>query len=273
MDGPGCVAFLSKWLSDNKVNIDKQMGVGTGNKYLAGILFTTSIFKNIVPLLQNVIQSDGCHVNFGKYTIYSAYGSTVDGTMFPISFAILFGNETKVGWGTFWEFTIHHYPCLNHPDITIITDQDKGSIAAIREHVPNTHHFHCFWHWKGNVLKNCQGGEKVNGGWWFFNQLVNCKNSEEMNKCHEENEVNVPAYALQYLARVNDNGQYPGACCDMGQDVFMYRRSASLGNESMNCANKQARERHGVDVVVATMLILIQLECNRFAVKKQWLGM
>ena len=69
----------------------------------------------------------------------------------------------------------------------------------------------------------------MNGGWWVFNQLVNCNSTEEMNKCHEENEANVPAHALQYLARGKDSAQYPGARCDMGQDVYMYGRSASSG--------------------------------------------
>ena len=131
MSAPERLAFLTKWLSENKATIDKQMGVGVGNSYLSGILFATSVGLEVVPQLQKVIQADGCHVNFGKYTIYTAYGSGADGTMFLISCAILFGNETIVGWSRFWAFTVDHYPFLNHSDYTIITDQDKGSINVI----------------------------------------------------------------------------------------------------------------------------------------------
>jgi hypothetical protein len=65
---------------------------------LFGILFTTSVALQVVLHLQKVIQADGCHVSFGKYTIYIAYGSGADGSIFPISFAILFGNESTVVW-------------------------------------------------------------------------------------------------------------------------------------------------------------------------------
>jgi hypothetical protein len=43
-----------------------------------------------------------------------------------IAFAILFGNENKESWGKCWNFVGHHYPSLNNPSITVITDQDKG---------------------------------------------------------------------------------------------------------------------------------------------------
>ena len=268
MTGPERVAFLTKWLSDNKVSIDRQMGVGIGNKYLSGIFFSTSVGLQVVPFLQKVIQADGCHVNFGKYTIYTAYGSGADGTMFLISCAIIFGNETSDGWGRFWEFTVNHYPFLNHSDYTIITDQDKGSINAIERHLPNAVHFFCSWHRRGNVLKKCQGGKKTYGGYWFFNQLLQCNTLNDINRCREKYEDRVPAHALGYLARVPDIGQYPGARCDMGDNVYMYGRTASSGNESMNRANMRARERYGVDLVVATM-IMMKLAAKRFNNKRK----
>ncbi len=128
--------------------------------------------------------------------------------------------------------------------------------------------FFCSWHRRGNVLKQCKGGNKINGGYWFFNQLLRCNTQDEINKVREEHEQNVPAQVLQYLARgVLDTSQYPGARCDMGKNIYMYGRTASSGNESMNNANKRARERYGVDVVVATM-ILLQLAAQRYANKK-----
>ncbi len=105
------------------------------------------------------------------------------------------------------------------------------------------------------MLKKCQGGKKVNG-YWYFNQMLQCFTVNGIVNCHVENEQNVPAHALEYLARVNDTLLYPGAWCAMGDNVYMYGRMASSGNESMNNANKAARARYGVDAVVATMILL-----------------
>ncbi len=152
MDSNTRVSFLATWLSKNKSLLDSEMGVRQGNKYSSGIVFTPSVSLEVAHEMQNVFQADACHVFFGKYTIYTAYGSCADGSMFPLTFAILFSNETAAGWGRFWEFTIRHYPFLNCPEITVITDQDKGSINAIEQHLPQACHFFCSWHRRGNVL-------------------------------------------------------------------------------------------------------------------------
>ncbi len=49
-------------------------------------------------MLQNVVQADAAHINFGKYTLYSAYGNTANANMSLIAFAIIFGNEDCAGW-------------------------------------------------------------------------------------------------------------------------------------------------------------------------------
>ncbi len=105
------------------------------------------------------------------------------------------------------------------------------------------------------MLKKCQGGKIINGGYWFFNQLLQCNTLHDIERCREKHEQNIPAHALGYLARVDNNAQYPGARCEGGDDVFMYGRTASSGNESMNRANMHARKRYRVDLVVATMIM------------------
>ncbi len=72
---------------------------------------------------------------------------------------------------------------------------------------------------------------------------------------------------LEYLARVADMEQYPGAHCDMSDNVYIYGRTTSSGNESMNNANKNAQEQYGVDVIVATM-ILLELATQRYDRKR-----
>ena len=51
-------------------------------------------------------------------------------------------------------------------------------------------------------------------------------------------------------------------------DIIMYQRSASLAVESMNQANKAARDRTAVDVVCATKLLL-SLSAKRYHKKKE----
>ncbi len=43
--------------------------------FLSGIMFAPSHSTVMVPALQDVIQADAAHIHFGKYTLYSAYGS------------------------------------------------------------------------------------------------------------------------------------------------------------------------------------------------------
>ena len=145
-----------KWRAENEGYLQAQMGLGDSNLFLTGILFSTNVSLSTVLHLQKVIQADACHMHFGKYTLFSAYGSTANGSMAPVAFGILFGNENKENWGKFRKFVAIHHPSLNNPSVTIITDQDKGSITAIKEYMPNAHHFHCFWHHANNVMLACK---------------------------------------------------------------------------------------------------------------------
>ncbi len=151
--------------------MNSQTGLADATLFLSGILFTTSASIKTVPHLQQVIQADATYMQFGKYTLFSAYGSTADGSMFPVAFAIMFRNESKESWGHFWRFAAKHHLSLNCQIIMLFVDQDKGLIHAIKQYVPIGHHFHCSWHRKGNIMKSCGGGIKVNSGWWYFNQL------------------------------------------------------------------------------------------------------
>ncbi len=82
--------------------------LGTDNcpklKFLTGTLVAPSTSKVQAPFLQDVIQADAAHMSFGKYTLFSAYANTANMTMASLGFAILFGNEDKHNWTTFWKF-------------------------------------------------------------------------------------------------------------------------------------------------------------------------
>jgi hypothetical protein len=63
--------------------------------------------------------------------------------------------------------------------------------------------------------------------------------------------------ALKYLNAINDAAQYPGARIDVDfGPIIMYQSLASSAVESMNRANKAARDRTAVNVVCATKHLL-----------------
>ncbi len=75
--------------------------------------------------------------------------------------------------------------------------------------------------------------------------------------------------ALKYLNAVDDAAQYPGARVAVDYScIIMYQRSASSAVESINRANKAARDRTAVDVLCATKLLL-SLSCKRYHEKKE----
>jgi hypothetical protein len=81
--------------------------------------------------IQEVFQADGGHASFGKYTLFSAYTTTANASMSSIAFEILFGNEDIKNWTMFWDFVAIVHPMINHPQVMIMTNQDKGSIVLV----------------------------------------------------------------------------------------------------------------------------------------------
>jgi hypothetical protein len=152
------INFLKEWTQTNKPFIDGLLGLEHNNyQFIFGILFAPSSTKRIMPCLQTMIQADAAHLRFGMFTLYSAYGSTANSNTSPIAFAILFGNEDKEGWDHFWQFALDLHPCLNRDIMTIMTDQQKGSKAAIEQVLPNAHIFHCSKHRADNITKSTTG--------------------------------------------------------------------------------------------------------------------
>ncbi len=68
--------FMNDWRQENYDKLVFELGSSGDNfQFLNGVMFATSASKHSVPMLQNVIQADAAHMNFGKYTLYSAYGN------------------------------------------------------------------------------------------------------------------------------------------------------------------------------------------------------
>ncbi len=100
------VDYVNNWKNNNDTFLCDAFGFEDGPqfKFLTGIFILPSTSKDQFPFLQEVLQADAAHMSFGKYTLYSVYGTNAHGTMSGLGFALLFGNEDKQGWTLFWNF-------------------------------------------------------------------------------------------------------------------------------------------------------------------------
>jgi len=259
--------FIAQWKTEHRDMLMDQLGPKCVNvSFLHGIFFTPSFSQGTVPELQRLVMADACHLNFGKYTLYSCYGITANANMFPVGFAIIFGNENLLGWQSFWKFIVDIHPCLNMTDVTIVSDQDKGLFSAIAEVVPEAVNFHCSYHRSQNILKMCGGGKsgnKVYSALWVFNRLLQCRTVQQIANVKDKYFPMMHKKDLQYLLTVPDVNQYPAARCAMTPGTYMYHRTSSAAVESMNAANKEMRAKTAVDPLNACILLL-KMECKRF---------
>ena len=261
-------AFVLQWRKEHASQIYERLGTPADElrlKFLNGIFFAPSFAKQTVPLLQKVYMADACHLNFGKYTLFSCYGVTANSNASPVAFAIIFGNESTNTWRQFWKYALELHPCIDSGEITIITDQDKGQKNAITQYLKSVGHFHCSYHRRQNITKMCGGGggKLPNSALWMYNKLMKCKNVEQLQYNKDKHFPNMSNKDINYLNSLDDESQYPAARCAMGLCVYLYFRSSSGVAESMNNANKEIRARTAVDLLNACIL-LTKLEVNRY---------
>ena len=157
------------------------------------------------------------------------------------------------------------HPTIDRCEVTIVSDQDKGSIAAVADVLPNAHHFHCSFHRCANITKafgNKDGMVEYSAN-WMFNVLSNCKTHREITMKSDTFLQGMSDAERQFLTKLPDNVQYPAAWCAMGPNICMYGRSASSGVESMNRANMDVRSPRSVDSLNSAMTT-IHIESKRY---------
>jgi hypothetical protein len=261
--------FWNQWKEDNYALLVNQLGFkNQQSRFFHGVIFTPSFTKTTVPEIQTVIMADVCHLNFGKYTMFACYGVTANAIMSPVGFAIIFGNENGASWKQFWDFIHKTHPTMNRPDVTLVTDQDKGSEGAISAVMKDCGHFFCAWHRKENIIKQCGGssGKVPYSALWVYNRLKECRSIEHFDKLCEKYFPRMNKKDLQYLNNIDDTAQYPVKQCEQG--AFTYHRTTSQGSEVMNAANREMRSKRAVCPVNAC-LILMNTECRRYAMQKR----
>lgn len=154
--------------------------------------------------------------------------------------------------------------------MTIVSDQDKGSIVAIAAVLPRAFHFHCSWHRRQNITKkvgNKDGTEQFSAN-WMFNVLSNCKTHRAIQMKGNEYYQHMKKKEADYLLKLPDNVQYPAARCAMDRNVCMYGMTSSSGVESMNRPNENGVQNStAVDPLNAGMR-LIRLEIRFEKYKK-----
>ena len=80
--------YMNKWKAKNELFLNKEFGLKDGPQFL----FLTGVLS-IRAAKQHVVQADGAHSSFGKYTLFLAYATTANGNMSPLVLVLLFGNE------------------------------------------------------------------------------------------------------------------------------------------------------------------------------------
>ena len=260
------IEYVKEWKSDNE---DVLVKAGLGNdghdnlKFVSGLFLSLKQARHTVPLLQSVFQADAAHMNFGKYTLYSCYGTTANGNTFPVAIAIIFGNEDKDGWTRFWKFVKNIHPSIDDPRNTIITDQQKGSIPALNDVLPGVVNFFCSFHRRQNITKYVKGGNGPYSCMWFYNMLISCKLPQTIDRHKFDHSNDMQVQALRFLNAVNDYQQYPAARCDLHPHACMHQRTASSSVEAMNHANESVRDRSAVDPI-NSLILLLHLEDKRY---------
>ena len=258
-------AYCTQWCDDNSTQLYLDLGDPADDlKFLHGIYLAPSSSVNMVPRLQNVFQADAAHINWGKYTLFSLYGTTANGKMAPVTLAIVFGNENNAGWAKFFRFAVQVHPHLNKAEVTIITDQCKGSTAAIRDILPNAYHFYCSYHRLQNIALKCRGGRGRMSPHGVFRQMLACNNVWDLENIRERTAAGLGEKVTEYFYKINDAAQFPSARCNMDPSIYLYDHEASSGVESMNNANKAVRNHSAVDPV-NSIILLLNLEAKRYA--------
>ena len=138
-----------------------------------------------------------------------------------------------------------------------MTDQDKGSIAAVAD-IMDAAQFHCCYHRRQNIIKERGGGKGTTPltALWMYNQLFAANTVAEIAGLKAQYFGEMDQGDVAYLNRLEDERQYPAARCVMGDDICLSNHQASQGVESMNRANIPARARTAVDILNATLLII-----------------
>jgi hypothetical protein len=101
----------------------------------------------------------------------------------------------------FWSYVKKIHPCINSPEVTILTDQDKGSIAPIEKEVKQAAQFFCSFHCHQNIIKTLGGGKRSTPltALWMYSLLCGCDSVAQLERNKEKYYPQMHPLALNYL--------------------------------------------------------------------------
>ncbi|KAE8182053.1 hypothetical protein A4X06_0g6352 [Tilletia controversa] len=113
--------------------------------------------------------------------------------------------ESQATWEWFLQLLLQAFPTVGLPHTTIISDRQKGALAAIKSVLPNTVESYCCWHLAENVKKHY--GSEARRIFWH---LVYAETKSKFDK------------VMQTLAQTNK-----GASIYLGDDAVPHKYWAS----------------------------------------------
>jgi hypothetical protein len=209
--------YVHNWKKGNEIFLCNALGLEDSPQYKFLMNIDCSIhIEKSSTFLQEVIQADSAYMSFGKYTLYSVYANTANGNMSALRFAMLFGNKDKDIWTNFWKFIKKTHLIVDQSNKTIITNQDKGSLAAINDIVPLAGRLHCSFDWQQNLVKKCGGrkGHKALTAIWLYNLLCGCKSVALLTATRKSGRIRYT------LLPINTSSTVPMKCNSQPQGVL-----------------------------------------------------
>ena len=255
-------AFRSaQWQNENAEYIREVLGDDESLKWITGIYFAPFTSVMAAQNTLKLFSADAAHLSWGPCTLYSMYGRNSEMGAFCIAHAIIAGNEGKRGWKQFFGFVRENYPSLNRPEVTIISDKDKGLLSSLSAVFPRAGGFYCSKHRSDNIAKKFDG-KSVSA----FNKAVRATTLQELYRIKNDEIRSLPSMrARRYILDVPDSMQFPVSRIALGST--MYGKSTNGMSESMNSANRPSRVR-GLDMFHA-FAKLIEMEGDRFRQHKE----
>ena len=116
-----------------------------------------------------------------------------DSNLIILAWAIV-RNETQVTWEWFLRMLLYAIPDIGESHTTIISDRQKGLLAAVKEVLPDTTEGYCCWHLAENIKTHFGATARQ-----IFWRLVYAETKDKFNSCMDEMKAHKPE-AAQYLA-------------------------------------------------------------------------
>jgi hypothetical protein len=173
------VDYVNNWKKENDTFLCEAFGLEDGPQFqfLTGIFISPSTSKKQVPFLQEVLQADAAYMSFGKYTLYSVYGTNANGFMSALGFALCLAMRTSKVGCNFGTSLRKHTQLLTSPIIQSSPTRTRVLFLAMEDTVPLAGRFLCSFHRQQHIIKKCGGGkvQKALSALWVYNLLIGCK--------------------------------------------------------------------------------------------------